>query len=75
MASYDVASTIHQSLVTGGNARAIEMLPFIRACDFCGATPARQLCQRCMKARYCDAECQMSHWRRETDRHKVGPDG
>jgi len=55
-----------------GNARAIEMLPAIRACDFCGSTPARQLCDRCLKVRNCNHQCQLAHWNRDTDPHK-GP--
>ena len=61
-----------QQAVTGGDARAIELLPIIRKCDFCGTTPARQLCNRCLKVRYCDHQCQLAHWNRETDPHK-GP--
>jgi hypothetical protein len=52
--------------------RAIMMLPIILECDFCGTTPARQLCVRCRKVRYCDRQCQLAHWNRETDPHK-GP--
>ena len=56
--------------VKSGFAHAIEILPIIRRCDFCGATPARQLCKRCMKARYCGATCIHGHWTRVTDPHK-----
>ena len=58
--------------VTSGDARATELLPIIRRCDFCGSTPARQLCVRCLKARYCDHQCQLAHWNHATDPHK-GP--
>ena len=61
-----------QSAARGGNEEAIELLPIIRRCDFCGTTPARQLCVRCLKVRYCDHQCQLAHWNRETDPHK-GP--
>jgi hypothetical protein len=61
-----------QRAAAGGDAQAVEMLPFIRTCDFCGATPARQLCVRCLKARYCDAGCQRLHWWLPDARHKVG---
>ena len=58
--------------VTSVDQQAIELLALIRECDFCGTTPARQLCVRCMKVRYCDHQCQLAHWTRETDGHK-GP--
>jgi len=61
-----------QSAVTSGDAQARELLPVIRRCDFCGTTPARQLCVRCLKVRYCDRQCQLAHWNREVDAHK-GP--
>jgi TPR repeat protein len=54
----------------GGNPEAIQNLPIIRKCDFCGSTPARQLCDRCEKVRYCGRQCQLAHWNRETDTHK-----
>jgi len=28
------------------------------------------VCDRCQKVRYCDAECQVAHWNRETNPHK-----
>ena len=59
-----------QRAADSGYAIAIEMLPIIRTCDFCGTTPARQHCERCRKVRYCDAGCQAGHWKRETDPHK-----
>jgi len=52
-----------QKAVMSGNEQAIELLSIIRECDFCGSTPARQLCVRCLK---------LAHWHRETDPHK-GP--
>jgi TPR repeat protein len=55
-----------------GSQQAIDNLPIIRQCDFCGSTPARQLCTRCRKVRYCGAGCQRAHWSRATDPHK-GP--
>ena len=58
--------------VTSGDVHAIELLAIIRRCSFCGTTPARQLCARCLKVRYCDHHCQLAHWNRETDAHK-GP--
>ena len=61
-----------QKAVTSGSEQAIDLLPIIRRCDFCGTTPARQLCVRCLKVRYCDHQCQLAHWDRETDAHK-GP--
>ena len=61
-----------QSAAKGGDVRAIELLPIIRKCDFCGNTPARQLCTRCRKVRYCDHQCQLAHWNHATDPHK-GP--
>jgi len=61
-----------QKAVTSGDEQAIELLAIIRECDFCGTTPARQLCVRCRKVRYCDHQCQLAHWNRETDPHK-GP--
>ena len=59
-----------QKAATSSDARAIEMLPIIRTCHFCGTSPARQHCERCRKVRYCDAGCQAAHWDRETDPHK-----
>jgi len=59
-----------QRAADGGDAKAIEMLPLIRTCDFCGTTPARQHCNRCRKVRYCGAACQEGHWNRATDPHK-----
>jgi TPR repeat protein len=59
-----------QRAAAGGNQQAILMLPIIRKCNFCGTTPARQLCARCEKVRYCDRRCQLAHWNRETDTHK-----
>jgi TPR repeat protein len=53
-----------------GHARAIELLPIIRTCNLCGASPARQHCERCRKVRYCNAACQAGHWKRETNPHK-----
>ena len=61
-----------QRAVEGGSEYAIENLPIIRRCDFCGTTPARQLCVRCRKVRYCDHQCQLAHWNHATDPHK-GP--
>jgi len=61
-----------QLAADGGDECAIEMLPVIRTCDFCGTTPARQHCERCRKVRYCSAACQAAHWNRATDPHK-GP--
>jgi hypothetical protein len=59
-----------QRAAEGGNTWAIQNLPIIRTCDFCGSTPARKHCERCRKVRYCDADCQAAHWHRETDPHK-----
>lgn len=45
-----------------------------RHCDHCGAAGAIKLCSRCMRARYCGAECQRAKWKK----HKaccLGPDG
>ena len=69
------ADTVHaavwcQRAAKGGDARAIDNLSIILKCDFCGSTPARQLCVRCLKVRYCDRQCQLAHWHRETDPHK-----
>ena len=61
-----------QRAVTGGSETAIELLSVIQKCDFCGTTPAHQLCKRCRKVRYCNSMCQAAHWNRETDPHK-GP--
>ena len=55
-----------------GSEHAIWNLAIIRRCDFCGTTPARQLCVCGLKVRYCDHLCQLAHWNRETDPHK-GP--
>ena len=59
-----------QKAAKSGFEPAIEFLPIIRRCDFCGATPARQLCKRCMKARYCGVACIQGHWIRAADPHK-----
>jgi hypothetical protein len=59
-----------QRAAAGGDATAIRSLPIIRKCNFCGSTPARQLCARCEKVRYCGRQCQLAHWHRETDTHK-----
>jgi len=56
---------------TSGDAQAIQLLAVIRECDFCGTTSARQLCVRCRKVRYCDQQCQLAHWNRESDSHKA----
>jgi hypothetical protein len=53
-----------------GREEAVNNLPIIRQCDFCGSTPARQHCKRCPKVRYSDRRCQLGHWNRETDPHK-----
>ena len=58
-----------QRAVQGGCERAIINLPLILACDFCGATPARLVCDLCLKVRYCE-DCHAQHWNRETDPHK-----
>ena len=54
----------------GGHAGAIRNLPLILKCDFCGSTPARQLCGRCEKVRYCGRQCQLAHWNRAVNTHK-----
>ena len=59
-----------QKAATSGDAEAIELLPFIRTCTFCGTTPARKHCERCRKVRYCNTSCQAAHWKHETDPHK-----
>ena len=59
-----------QRAATGGCKQAIRFLPLILRCDFCGTTPARQVCDRCLKVRYNDAQCQRAHWNRETSPHK-----
>ena len=59
-----------QRAATIGNELAIESLAVIRECNFCGSTPARQLCVRCLKVRYCDRQCQVAHWNHATDAHK-----
>ena len=59
-----------QRAADGGDARAIELLPIIRTCTFCGSRPARKHCERCRKVRYCNTTCQAAHWNRETDPHK-----
>jgi TPR repeat protein len=69
------ADTVHaalwcQTAADGGDARAIEMLPIIRTCSFCGTTPVRKHCERYRKVRYCNAVCQAAHWNRVTDPHK-----
>ena len=61
-----------QKAVTSGSELAIEMLAVIRQCNLCFSTPARQLCVRCLKVRYCDRQCQLAHWNHATDAHK-GP--
>jgi hypothetical protein len=61
-----------QSAADGGDAEAIELLARIRRCDCCGTTPARQLCVRCLKVRYCNHQCQLAHWNHATNPHK-GP--
>ena len=69
------ADTVHavlwcQRAADGGNAWAIENLPIIRTCNFCGTTPARKHCERCRKVRYSDTTCQAAHWNRKTDLYK-----
>ncbi len=32
-------------------------------CSFCSADKAGLKCSRCLKARYCNRECQVSHWK------------
>jgi hypothetical protein len=59
-----------QRAADGGDTQAIQMLPMILTCTFCGRTPARQHCERCRKVRYCNAVCQAAHWNRATDPHK-----
>ena len=59
-----------QQAATSGDASAGELLAVIRRCDFCGTTPARQLCARCRKVRYSNHQCQLAHWNRESDSHK-----
>ena len=59
-----------QRAADGGDAGAIELLPIIRTCTFCGTRPARKHCESCRKVRYCDTTCQAVHWKRETDPHK-----
>ena len=59
-----------QRAADGGDAEATQMLPMIRMCDSCGATPARQHCKRCRTVRYCNAVCQAGHWNHETHPHK-----
>ena len=59
-----------QRAIAGSDAHAVETLPFILQCFFCGATPARQLCVRCRKARYCGAACIQRHWNNEIDPHR-----
>jgi len=59
-----------QRAADGGDEPAIELLPFIRTCGFCGTTPARKHCERCRQVRYCDVECHAAHWIDETDPHK-----
>ena len=61
-----------QQAVKSGDAQAIALLPINRECNFCGTTPARQLCVRCWKVRYCGPACIAGHWNREMDPHK-GP--
>ena len=61
-----------QNAVTSGSEYAFSNLAIIRRCHFCGSTPARQLCDRCLKVRYCDRQCQLAHRNRDTDPHK-GP--
>jgi hypothetical protein len=59
-----------QRAADGGDVDAIEMLPIIRTCNFCGTTPARKHCERCRKVRDCSTSCQAAHWKRETDPHQ-----
>ena len=59
-----------QRAADSGDAMAIANLAITLECDFCGATPARKHCVRCLKVRYCDASCQRAHWNHETDPHK-----
>jgi hypothetical protein len=59
-----------QRAVEGGHPQSIKLLLVIMKCNCCGSSPARQLCGRCRKVRYCGAGCQRAHWSRETDPHK-----
>jgi len=59
-----------QRAADGGEAQAIQLLPVIRTCDFCGTTPARQHCDRCQKVRYCSAACLAQHWSHTVNPHK-----
>ena len=59
-----------QRAAQAGDAVDIENLAIIRKCDFCGSTPARKLCVRCRKTRYCGPACIQGHWNRATDPHK-----
>jgi TPR repeat protein len=59
-----------QRAAKAGDVVAIQNLAIIRKCDFCGSTPARKLCARCLKTRYCGPACIQGHWYRETDPHK-----
>ena len=59
-----------QRAADGGDAMALQMLPLIQTCTFCGTTPARKHCGRCRKVRYCSTVCQAGHWNRETDPHR-----
>ena len=59
-----------QQAVRCGHMHAVELLANIRMCDFCGSTPARQLCARCLTTHYCGPACIQGHWHREMDPHK-----
>jgi len=61
------ADTVHAALwcpraAAAGDPAAVLNLPLIRKCHFCGTAPARQLCARCEKVRYCNHQCQLAHW-------------
>jgi hypothetical protein len=45
-----------------GHAGAIESLKDLCMCSFCGSRGAMRMCQCCLKARYCNRDCQLKHW-------------
>ena len=53
-----------------GNEDAVALLKELRKCVACGTLDVHHMiCSRCRNVRYCDAACQMRHWRSPTDPH------
>ncbi|KAJ3057745.1 hypothetical protein HK102_010898, partial [Quaeritorhiza haematococci] len=57
------------------NAGGDDEAPVFRFCSCCGSRGADlKLCLGCLTARYCDAECQKSHWKGHKDRCNASGD-